>query len=149
MAILILFAYSYNAIVDPEPGNPGRDGSRKSRDPWISAREETPMLAAIGQGNLEVLRYLPENGVDPRRRDSKGSSYYVEIAREWEGVLWEEVDMLKGPWDQAGGGGESRAGKARNPSLSHKGSSTKPKKTTDGKQHLAPHVTPTIPPLPH
>jgi len=124
---------AYNAIVDPEPGNPGRDGSRKSRDTSIPAGEETPMLAAIGRGNPEVLRYLLENGVDPRRRDSRGKSY-VEIAREREGEFWEEeVDMLKKAWDKAGGGRESRADKARNPSSTHKGSSPKPKKTTDGK----------------
>jgi len=75
---------AYNAIVDPEPGNPGRDGSRKSEDTSIPAGEETPMLAAIGRGNLEVLRYLLENGVDPRRRDGKGKSY-VDIARERKG----------------------------------------------------------------
>ena len=124
---------AYNVIVDPEPGNPGRDGSRKSRDTSIPAGEETPMLAAIGRGNLDVLRYLLENGVDPRRRDSKGKSY-VDIAREREGELWEEeVDMLKKAWDKAGGGRESRTDKAGNPSSTHKGSSTKPKKTTDGK----------------
>lgn len=40
--------------------------------------------------------------------------------------------MLKKAWDKAGGGRESRADKARNPST-HKGSSPKPKKITDGK----------------
>jgi len=124
---------AHNAIVDPEPGNPGRDGSRKSQDTSIPAGEETPMLAAIGRGNLVVLRYLLEQGVDPRRRDSKGKSY-VDIARERKGELWkEEVDMLKKAWDKAGGGRESRTDKARNPSPTHKGSSPKPKKTTDGK----------------
>ena len=91
------------------------------------------MLAAIGRGNLEALQYLLENGVDPRRRDSKGKSY-VDLARERAGELWkEEVDMLKKAWDKAGGGGESRADKARNPSSADKRSSPKPKKTTDGK----------------
>ena len=91
------------------------------------------MLAAIGRGNLEVLRYLLENGVDPRRRDSRGKSY-VDIAREREGEHWEEeVDMLKKAWNKAGGGRESRADKARNLSSTLKGSSPKPKKIIDGK----------------
>jgi len=135
--------------VDPEPGNPGRDGSRKSQDTSIPAREETPMLAtAIGRGNLEVLRYLLENGVDPRRRDSKGKSY-VDIAREREGEFWEQEDMLKKAWDKAGGGRESRADRVRNPSSTHKGSSPKPKRQQTEKQYLPPHIAPTIPPLPH
>ena len=124
---------AYKAIVGPKLRNPGRDGSRKSEDTSIPAGEETPMLTAIGRGNLEVLRYLLENGVDPRRRDGKGKSY-VDIARERKGELWkEEVDMLKKAWDKAGGGRESRIDKARNLLSTYKGSSPKPKKATDGK----------------
>lgn len=129
--VSLLLAYN-NAIVDPDPGNYSRDGNRRNRDTSTPVGEETPMLAAIGRGNLEVLRYLLENGVNPRRLDYRGKSY-AEIAKEREGEFWpEEVDMLKKAWDKAGCGG---AVKARNPSFSHKGSSPKPKKsiTTEGK----------------
>lgn len=65
--------------------------------------QETPMLAAIGRGNITILRYLLENGADPLRKDSKGRLYH-EIARDREGEYWqEEVALLKEAWQKAGG----------------------------------------------
>lgn len=99
---LVSLLLAYEAEVDPVPGQSDRDGRRK-RDVSMSVGEETPMLAAIGRGNVTILRYLLENGVDPRRLDSRGRSY-PDIAREREGEYWqEEVNLLRGAWQKAGG----------------------------------------------
>jgi len=59
----------------------------------------TPMLAAIGQENVKVIKLLlNQSGFDPTRR-FKGESYH-EIARRREGPLWkEEEHMLKNAYD--------------------------------------------------
>jgi len=99
---LVSLLLAYAAEADPVPGQPDREGSRRKREVSMPIGEETPMLAAIGRGNVTILRYLLENGVDPRRRDSRGKSY-SEIAREREGELWqEEVQLLKEAWQKAG-----------------------------------------------
>ena len=56
----------------------------------------TPMLAAIGRGNIDVIRVLlAQRGFDPTRRVYKNLPYY-EIASERKGVDWEEeVKILK------------------------------------------------------
>ncbi|KAF8251931.1 hypothetical protein K440DRAFT_637146 [Wilcoxina mikolae CBS 423.85] len=99
---LVSLLLAYAAEADPVPGQADREGSRRKREVSMPVGEETPMLAAIGRGNVEILRYLLENGVDPRRRDSRGRSY-SEIAREREGEFWqEEVQLLKEAWQKAG-----------------------------------------------
>ncbi|CAJ2509871.1 Uu.00g057710.m01.CDS01 [Anthostomella pinea] len=60
----------------------------------------TPMLAAIGQENLDVVKLLVNaNGFDPTRR-YKGQTYY-EIARRREGPNWkDEEHILKIAYDE-------------------------------------------------
>ncbi|KZL65699.1 ankyrin repeat protein [Colletotrichum tofieldiae] len=59
----------------------------------------TPMLAAIGQENIKVVRLLLDQGnFDPTRR-FKGETYY-EIARRRQGTNWkDEEHMLKEAYD--------------------------------------------------
>ncbi|KAJ3579384.1 hypothetical protein NPX13_g1185 [Xylaria arbuscula] len=59
----------------------------------------TPMLAAIGQENIEVIKLLLNaNGFNPTRQ-YKGQTYY-EIARRREGPNWkEEEHILKEAYD--------------------------------------------------
>ena len=74
--------------VDPDP-EPLRSGEYK---PAYS----TPMLAAIGRGNNNVIKLLlGQPGFDPTRRLFRGLTYY-DIAKERQGSEWEEeFDMLK------------------------------------------------------
>lgn len=60
----------------------------------------TPMLAAIGQENVKVIKLLlNQNGFDPTRR-FKNETYH-EIARRREGPSWkEEEHMLKNAYDE-------------------------------------------------
>ena len=78
--------------VDPDP-EPLRSGEYK---PAYS----TPMLAAIGRGNNNVINLLlGQPGFDPTRRLFRGLTYY-EIAKERQGSEWEEeFDMLKEAYD--------------------------------------------------
>ncbi|KAK3944737.1 hypothetical protein QBC46DRAFT_159036 [Diplogelasinospora grovesii] len=59
----------------------------------------TPMLAAIGQENIKVIKLLlDQNSFDPTRR-YKGETYF-EIARRRKGPNWmEEEHMLKDAYD--------------------------------------------------
>lgn len=59
----------------------------------------TPMLAAIGQENINVVKLLLEQqGFDPTRR-FKGETYY-EIARRRQGTNWkDEEHLLKNSYD--------------------------------------------------
>ncbi|KAI0480767.1 hypothetical protein GGR56DRAFT_289427 [Xylariaceae sp. FL0804] len=61
----------------------------------------TPMLAAIGQENVEVIKLLlSQTRFDPTRR-YKGQTYY-EVARRREGPNWkEEEHVLKNAYDEA------------------------------------------------
>ena len=78
--------------VDPDP-EPLRSGEYK---PGYS----TPMLAAIGRGNTNVINLLlGQPGFNPTRRLFKGMSYH-EIAKERQGSEWEEeYDVLKEAYD--------------------------------------------------
>ena len=60
------------------------------------AGHNTPMLAAIGRGNVLVIQLLLDQpGFDPSRRLYKGLTY-PEIAKERQGSNWqEEFDILK------------------------------------------------------
>lgn len=128
--VSILLAYG-DTIVDPEPGS--SQGHRKTRDNSMPAVEETPMLAAIGRGNLTVLGYLLANGVNPRRLDHKGKSY-MDIAREREGDLWQdEVDMLQAAYDNASSGKIEKASRRGHSPESYRNTSPKPKKLNDTK----------------
>ena len=78
--------------LDPDP-EPLRSGEYK---PSYS----TPMLAAIGRGNISVIQLLlSQPGFDPSRRRYKDLTYY-EISRERQGSEWqEEYDILKEAYD--------------------------------------------------
>ncbi|KAK0722382.1 hypothetical protein B0T26DRAFT_739637 [Lasiosphaeria miniovina] len=74
---------------------------RANPDPTPLAGNDfsTPMLAAIGQENIKVIRLLlDQNSFDPTRR-YKGETYY-ELARRRRGPNWiEEEQMLKNAYD--------------------------------------------------
>lgn len=73
---------------DPDP-EPLRNGNHR-------AGYNTPMLSAIGKGNLAVIQLLlDQRGFNPTRRDHRGRTYY-EIARERRGDHWQkEFDLLR------------------------------------------------------
>ena len=60
----------------------------------------TPMLAAIGRGNVEIVRLLlSKPGFDPTRRLHRGLAYY-ELAKDRKGDSWEEeYKILKEAYD--------------------------------------------------
>lgn len=60
----------------------------------------TPMLAAIGRGNVEVLKLLlNQPGFDPTRRLYRNLAYY-ELAKERNSPVWqEEYRILKEAYD--------------------------------------------------
>ncbi|KAL9137907.1 MAG: hypothetical protein Q9175_000862 [Cornicularia normoerica] len=60
----------------------------------------TPMLAAIGRGNISVIQLLlNQPGFDPTRRRFRDLAYY-EISKERQGSEWqEEYDILKEAYD--------------------------------------------------
>lgn len=68
--------------------------------PSSNSEYSTPMLAAIGQENIKVVRLLlDQTDFDPTRR-IKGEAYY-EIARRRRGPNWmEEEHMLKDAYDE-------------------------------------------------
>ena len=78
--------------LDPDP-EPLRSGEYK---PAYS----TPMLAAIGRGNISVIQLLSSQpGFDPSRRRFKDLTYY-EISKERQGSEWqEEYKILKEAFD--------------------------------------------------
>ncbi|KAL3461521.1 hypothetical protein BJX64DRAFT_277827 [Aspergillus heterothallicus] len=61
----------------------------------------TPMLAAIGRGNLAVIKlFLDQPGFNPARRLYDGSTYF-EISRKRRADNWEEeYDLLKDAYDK-------------------------------------------------
>ncbi|KAK6950075.1 hypothetical protein Daesc_008399 [Daldinia eschscholtzii] len=68
--------------------------------PGLPTEHGTPMLAAIGGENIEVIKLLLNaSNFDPTRR-YKGQTYY-EIARRREGPMWkEEEHLLKNAYDE-------------------------------------------------
>ena len=103
---------------DPEPL---RSGNYK---PAFS----TPMLAAIGRGNLEVIKLLlNQPGFDPTRRLYKGLTYY-ELAKERQDSNWqEEYEILKEAYDNYNG----HSAKKTSESSPRKKRPKKPGSTTD------------------
>ena len=77
---------------DPDP-DPLQSGDHR---PAYS----TPMLAAIGRGNVKVIQLLlNQPGFDPTRRLYRGMTYY-EIAKERQSSDWEEeYKVLKEAYD--------------------------------------------------
>lgn len=79
----------------------GLGGAKADPEPVPSQPEEfaTPILAAIGQENLNVVELLLEQqNFDPTKR-FKGETYY-EIAKRRQGTNWkEEEQLLKNAYD--------------------------------------------------
>ncbi|KAJ9315778.1 hypothetical protein DTO271D3_4034 [Paecilomyces variotii] len=77
---------------DPDP-DPVQNG-------YLKPGYNTPMLAAIGRGNLAVIRLLlAQPGFNPARRLFR-DRYYFELARERRGDDWQkEYDILKQAYD--------------------------------------------------
>lgn len=89
-----------NLDADPEPL---RSGEYK---PAYS----TPMLAAIGRGNISVIQLLlSQPGFDPTRRRYRDLTYY-ELSEERQGSEWqEEYDILKEAYDDHRPNGSRRS----------------------------------------
>ena len=86
---------------DPSPLRTGKAG------------HATPMLTAIGRGNLKVLDLLVQQpGFDPTRRLYKNLTYF-ELAKERQGTEWqEEYDLLKDAYDHYRKNGGRRSNNA-------------------------------------
>ncbi|KAH6636575.1 hypothetical protein F5144DRAFT_185095 [Chaetomium tenue] len=78
----------------------GKANPDPSPIPSPNSEHSTPMLAAIGQENIKVVRLLlDQTDFDPTRR-IKGEAYH-EIARRRRGPNWmEEEHMLKDAYDE-------------------------------------------------
>ena len=100
--VLSLLLGMGDADADPEParGNIQKSGYN------------TPMLAAIGRGNLEVIKLLlSQPGFNPTRRLYHGRTYY-ELSRDRKGEDWElEHDLLKDAYENYVKSKKSRAAK--------------------------------------
>ncbi|KAK4216106.1 hypothetical protein QBC37DRAFT_103922 [Rhypophila decipiens] len=75
---------------------------RANPDPAPIANNDhsTPMLAAIGQENIKVVKLLLDQTTFDPTRKYKGETYY-EIAKRRKGPNWmEEEDMLKNAYDE-------------------------------------------------
>ncbi|EFQ98040.1 hypothetical protein MGYG_01078 [Nannizzia gypsea CBS 118893] len=80
-----------NPDPDPEPLNNGNH----------RAGHDTPMLAAIGRGNIDVIKLLLDQpGFNPTRTDHKHRRFF-ELAEDRRGDNWElERDLLKEAYDE-------------------------------------------------
>lgn len=69
----------------------------------------TPMLAAIGRGNIDNIQLiLGQPGFDPTRRLFEDKTYY-ELSRSRQGENWEEeYDILKKAYEKYSGSGKGR-----------------------------------------
>ena len=79
-----------NMDSDPEPLRSGE----------YERASSTPMLAAIGRGNISVIELLlSQPGFDPTRRPFRDLTYY-DISKERQGSEWqEEFNILKEAYD--------------------------------------------------
>lgn len=115
-----------NLDQDPEPL---RSGEYK---PAYS----TPMLAAIGRGNISVIQLLlNQPDFDPSRRRYKDLTYY-EISKERQGSEWqEEYEILKEAYDnyRPNGGRRSNNNSPRK---------VRPKRADSNKQSSEPSSSP-------
>jgi ankyrin repeat protein len=77
-------------------------GDRLEKDPDPAKYDDTtPLIAAIGRGNLKVIRLLlDQDNFNPTRRTSNGKTYF-ELAEEMRGPKWQtEVDLLKERYEE-------------------------------------------------
>lgn len=105
----------------------------------------TPMLAAIGRGNIKVIELLlNQPGFDPTRRLFKGLTYY-EIAKERQGSDWqEEYKVLKEAYDnytshtaKKSNHGSPRKHRAKRPESHKSATETSPSPLSVGKSQSA------------
>ena len=70
----------------------------------------TPMLAAIGGGNVRIIELLlSQPDFDPTRRAFRNYTYY-ELAKQRQGSNWqEEYEVLKEAFDNYNSGGKKRS----------------------------------------
>lgn len=115
---------------DPDP-NPVQGGLQK-------AGYNTPMLAAIGRGNLEVIKLLlSQPGFNPTRRLYRDRTYF-ELSRERKGEDWEdEYDLLIDAYDNY-----LKSKKNRRPDLSSpRRSRDKERESRRPRQRRSPSLT--------
>ena len=143
-------------------GNPDPDPSPVRGNDNFRTGYNTPMLAAIGKGNLKIIRLLLDQaGFDPTRRDHKNRTY-AELAQDRRGDDWAaEAELLKQAAEKHRSGGRKtrhlesprrvreREGEPRRPrrestspvSTSHRRSVRSPTFSRE-KDHLAPGSKP-------
>lgn len=103
-------------------------------DPVLSFGQKpgynTPMLAAIGRGNLAVIRLLLDQpGFNPTRRLYRDLTYF-ELSRERRGENWEEErDVLKAAY-------EGYIGRKKSRKVDH----SSPRRPRDGERESKRHV---------
>jgi len=106
VVLQLLIALGRNSEPDPEP--------LQSSD--YKPGHDTPMLAAIGGGNVKVVELLlKQSGFDPTRRMYRGYTYY-ELAKQRQSSNWQqEYHILKEAYDNytAETGGRSTNGSPR------------------------------------
>lgn len=75
-------------------------GQQLEKDPDPARYDETPLLVAIGRGQLRVIKLLLEqDDFNPTRKTKDGKTYY-EVAEERHGPKWQtERDLLKEYYD--------------------------------------------------
>ena len=126
-------------------GNPEQDPEPLRKSPYKPGFD-TPMLAAIGRGNTEVIKLLlNQPGFDPTRRMKSGSTYY-EIAEERQGTNWrQEYDMLKEAYNRRGTKRQSNG----SPSKSRTSDPKKLKRETSSSSPLASNKSQALEGHPH
>lgn len=79
----------------------------------------TPMLAAIGRGNLAIIRLLlDQRGFNPTRRPYRNSAYH-ELAADRKGENWEEeAAILKKAYEQSKSAKKMRKTETKSPKRS-------------------------------
>lgn len=98
-----------DANPDPEP----------VQNPSCRPGYNTPMLAAIGRGNLAIIRLLlDQRGFNPTRRLYRGSTYH-ELAADRKGENWEEeAAILKKAYEQSKSAKKLRKTETKSPKRS-------------------------------
>ena len=120
VVLQLLIALGRNPEPDPEPLSPTD----------YKPGQNTPMLAAIGGGNIKVVELLlKQSGFDPTRRLYRGYTYY-ELAKQRQGSHWQqEYDILKEAYDNyvAEGGKRSSHGSPRKVRTKRRETSSSPR----------------------
>ena len=120
VVLQLLIALGRNLEPDPEP----------LQSTEYKPGHNTPMLAAIGGGNVKVIELLlKQSGFDPTKRMYRGYTYY-ELAKQRQSSSWQqEYDVLKEAYDNytAEGGRRSTHGSPRKVRTKHREASSSPR----------------------